>query len=235
MVMKMHSPVDAGKGFLKITLRTLAVGLALSLCLIASREMAGQTDSKTLAIDTVKKLSGEIDQYVKSHVEPNLKLIARRNPIDRSLSEGSWEWKRVEYWYQADVYFKGYWSFLKATVWTRNSKVACVATGEWSDSGDWTINTNYHFDGRGRLLQISTDFLTRTDKIEILDFQYFDGSGQLLEHKVEYYALGFAGHQKLSEKPENMQIPMHDIPIYLKASDLPFYGLLNLDLPSPKK
>jgi hypothetical protein len=41
--------------------------------------------------------------------------------------------------------------------------------------------------------------------------------------------------QKLSEKPESMIIPIHDIPVYLKVSDLPFYSLLKIELPEEKK
>jgi len=182
-----------------------------------------------ILIEDIQGRSAEIDQYVKDNQDSSQKLIARMNPLDHSSPGDSWEWKRIENWDEANDYFKGYWSFLEVAVWTKDSKVAFVETDESSDSGDWAINIQYYFDDRERLLQISTDFRTHIDKMKTLDFQYFDESGQMLGHTVDYYALGDKTSQKLSVDPETLEQPIHEIPVYLNASELPFYGLIQLD------
>jgi hypothetical protein len=211
----------------------------LSACLLS------QYNPEASAIETVKKLSAEIDRYVKDHKDANRKFIARKFPLDLSSKEDSWEWKEVKSWDKSYAYFKDYWSALSAIVWIRNSRIIYVRSTEGTDSGDWGFNLEYYFDDQGRILQIAADYrrFIGDDIIKVLDFQYFNDSGQVLDHTVEYHAInwgedGKRSEKKLSEKPEEMQTPIFDIPdipVYLKVSDLPFYSLLKIGHPEEKK
>jgi len=217
--------------------KTLAFVLGISIVFISmlSPMLLGQSTGEERTLEIIKKLSAEIDQYVKDHEDPDRKFIARKFPIDHSSREDTWEWKEVKSWDETDAYFKDYWSFLRVGVYFKNSRVVYVHTGKWSDSGDWAFYVSYYYDDKGRLLQIATDYRTLVDDIKILDFQYFNDSGQVLDHTVEYYTLGPGADQKLAEKPEHMGTPIHDIPVYLKVSDLPFYTQLKIGLPEAKK
>lgn len=225
-----HSPNDAGKDYLNKTLRTLTVGLALSLCLIASREMAGQTYSKAVAIDAVKKLSAKVDQYAKSrHDDPDWIFIARMTVTD------SWEWKKIRTKDEAVAFIEGFADFQQAWIWLASTKPVFVRLAKWNDTNDWHLYTNYYFDDQGRILEIESDYRTAPDYISVLRFRYFDKGGQVLDDTVEYYEINPPENKRLPGKPENMQSSIRDAPVYLKISDLPFYALLNLDLPSQKR
>lgn len=228
--MKTHSPNDAGKDYLKKTLRTLTVGLALLLCLIASREMAGQRDSKAVAIDAVKKLTAKIDRYAKDrHDDPDRIFIARKTAPD------SWEWKEFRSNDEAEAFIEGFRGFQQAWIWLASTKPVFVRLAKWSGSGDWYLYTNYYFDDQGRILEIESDYRTAPDDISVLRFRYFDQGGRVLDDTVEYYEINPPENKRLPGKPENMESSILEAPVYLKISDLPFYSLLNLDLPSKKR
>jgi hypothetical protein len=214
------------KGMTKLVTPALVFAITVVFIFILPPNITGQSTYEARTIEIIKKLSAEIDQFVKDHEDPDRKFIARKFPIDHSSREDTWEWKEMKSWDETDAYFKDYWSFLSVGVHIKDSLVVYVHTGEWSDSGDWAFYVSYYYDDKGRLLQIATDYRTLVDDIKILDFQYFNDSGQVVEHTVEYYALGWGGNQKLSEKPEHMESPINDIPVYLRVSDLPFYSLL---------
>lgn len=209
----------------KVILSALVLGVNFFFLSIFSPTLLSQTNPQASAIETIKKLSAEIDQYIRDHEVPYRELIGRLT------SEEDWEWKEPKSASEEEAFFEGYMNFKKASVYFRDSQVIHVSLSEWSDSGDWAFDLEYYFDDQGRILQIAADFRTLVDDIRVLDFQYFSKSGKVLDHTVEYYSLGRGEDQKLNEKPENMQNPMWDIPIYLKVSDLPFYSVLKTTPP----
>jgi hypothetical protein len=223
------------KVMVKVNPSALVLGINIVFLSMLSSCLLSQSNPEASAIETAKKLSAEIDRYVKDHRDANRKIIARKFPLDRSSKEDSWEWKEVKSWREADAYFKDYWSYLSAIVWIRNSRIIYVLSSEGTDSGDWAFYLQYYFDDKGRILQIAADYRTLVDDIKVLDFQYFNDSGQVLDHTVEYYALNPGEDQKLSEKPEEMETPIHEIPVYFKVSDLPFYSLLKIGHHEEKK
>jgi hypothetical protein len=200
--------------------------LGLSIIFLSSANILGQRFREKRTVEAIKKLSAEIDQYVKEHEGSDRKFIARKFPLDHSSNKDLWEWKEVKSWDEAKAYVEDYWGSLSVGVWTRDSEIIYVSTCEGSDSGDWAFYVDYYYDEKGRLIQAATDFRTLVDDIKVLDFQYFDDHGQMLDHVVEYYALGWGGNKKLPEKPEHMQNPIWPIPLYVNVADLPIYSLL---------
>lgn len=212
--------------------QAFAIGFCLLLLCIPSPCGLSQNSHQERTLETVKDLAAEIDRYIKDHGEADRKFIARIHPGDDRLRKNVWEWKELESWDEAEAFFKDYYGYRDAGVHVRNASVVYVATEAWSDSGDWYFYVKYYYDDEGRLLQIAADFRSVTDRKRVLDFQYFDDTGSVLDHIIEYYE-GMTD-KRLSEKPD-MTIEIHDIPVYLKVSDLPFYSLLKVGLPKKNK
>ncbi len=214
---------------LKYETSSLILGICIVFLSALPPNVLSQSAREVRTLETVKKLSAGIDQYVRDHKKTDLKFLARKGPTDfRPRKVDSWEWKEVKSWDETEAYFKDYWSFLSVGVCIKDSQIAYVNTGEWSGSGDWAFYVSYYYDDKGRLLQIATDFRSATDKQKVLDFQYFDEYGGVFDHVIEYYDM--LSEQKLAEKPD-MQIKIHEIPIYLRVADLPVYPLLKVGLP----
>jgi hypothetical protein len=178
-------------------------------------------------LETIKVMVTDVDQYIKDHGEADRKFIARRYPGNESLKKrDEWEWKEVKYWDEADAFFKDFYGYCRAGVYVRNKSVFYVGTSNWSESGDWYFYVNNYYDDEGRLLHIAADFRSATDGIKVLDFRYFNEDGVVLYHSVEYYDI-WPVLRKLQDKPD-MEIEIHDIPVYPRISDLPFYPLLKV-------
>ena len=217
------------------TIRTQAFVISFGIFLLSIPSHSGisRNSCQERTLEAVKALATEIDQYIKDYAEAARKYIARRYPVDENRKRrDTWEWKEVKYWDESGAFFKDHYGYSDAGVHIRNESVVYVHTDTWSESGDWHFYVNYYYDDKGRLLQVAADFRSSPDYIKILDFQYFNEYGGVLDHVIEYYDLHTG--QKFSEKPQ-LEIETHDIPVYLKVSDLPFYSLLKAGLAQGKK
>jgi hypothetical protein len=206
------------------------IGLGILYLSVLSPSASSHLSCQERTLETVKDLSAAIDRYIMNHEEADRKFIARNYPANRK--QDTWEWKEVKSWDEADAYFKDYYGYQDAGVHTRNGSVLYVGTDIWSESGDWYFYVNYYYDDDGRLLQVAADFRGSPDYVKILDFQYFNEYGGVLDHVIEYYDLHTG--QRLTEKP-HLEREIHDIPVYPKVSDLPFYSLLKVGLAQRKK
>jgi hypothetical protein len=215
----------------KIKPSVLVICVNMVFLSIFSPPVMSQSTSEVRNIKAIKKLSAEIEQYVNDHQEPDRKFMARASPEGRFSRESPWEWKEYKSEDEAEIFFERFNGYQEARVWLRDSHVVCVGFDRWSGSGDWFFYLKYLFDNQGRIIHIKADYRTAVDDIKVLDFQYFNKKGYVLDHVVEYYAIGWGGNQKLPEKPELMEAPIRDIPNYLKVSDLPFYSLLRTKPP----
>ena len=198
----------------------------LAICILGcsgfSPMLPGQPNPEAVA--AIKELSAEIDRYTENRGGPDYKFIAGL------LSNKSWEWIENKSEDEKKAFFERFEEYQGSWVWLRDSRVVCATFTVWNDTNDWVFFLKYHFDDLGRIMQISAEYRSLSDYIKVCDFQYFDKSGKVLDHAVEYYALGWGGDKQLPEKPETMQSPIRKIPVYLKASDLPYYSLLSSKL-----
>ena len=195
----------------------------LAICMLGcpgfSPMLLGQPNPEAVA--AIKQLSAEIDRYTESRGGPYYNFMARL------VSNKSWEWIEYKSEDETKAFFERFGNHQLSRVWLRDSRVVCALFTEWSETYDWAFYLKYHFDDLGRIMQISAEYVSMPDDIRVCDFQYFDKSGKVLDHTVEYYAWGWGGDKKLPEKPETMQSPIHNIPVYLRVSDLPYYSLLS--------
>jgi len=206
---------------LKHRTSALVLGICIVFLSALPANVLSQSAREVRTLETVKKLSAEIDQYIEDNKDQERIFGARRS------EQGLWEWKELGSEDEEAIFFEGGGNYQLAAVWVRSSHVVFVTIFEGNDEvGDWSISIKYYFESKGRIIQVATDYRTLIDDIKVLDSQYFNNSGQVLEHSVEYYGLGWRGNQKLTEKPEHMMTPIHKIPVYFKVSDLPFYSLL---------
>ncbi len=206
---------------LKNLKRTLGVFFSFSLCLIATQEAMGQTESsKAIAIKRAKELSADIDRYVESHPDSSLMIIGR-------YSRDAWEWKTITTSEEGESFIEGFWVFQQVWVWLKDERLIFIRIAQWSESGDWYFYPDYYFDEQGRILQIASDFRTAIDRLKVKAVEYFDDKGQTLDKVVEYYAVGFPSDSRLVGKPEKVKSFILDPERYLKISDLPFWPVIS--------
>jgi hypothetical protein len=91
-----------------------------------------------------------------------------------------------------------------------------------SPSGDWAQYMTNYYRGDGTLAKSSAELRTFMGDVIRTQDRFYDGSGRLIKERTRYLDLTTRKPKKV-KKDEFMDV---EAPLYVKASDLPFYTLL---------
>lgn len=107
-----------------------------------------------------------------------------------------------------------------AYVWEKTGKLVAANFTFTSQSGDWAHYVTCYFREDGTLAKIHAQLNTFHGNLSVIREKFYDGRGKLLHTSARYLDLK-------SQKPTRSRDFMdQEIPLYLRARDLPFYKLL---------
>lgn len=190
---------------------TFKPSLILAVVLSANAIGSTQVAAQKAALASINSYAQQIDQYIKRHPK---RIFA--NVVSETDEADHWrEFKTVAKLENSETAFDE-----SAHVWQKAGKVVAVQFTFSSQSGDWVQYVNYYFRADGTLAKLHSRLNTFHGNLSVIRDKFYDAGGRLLQTSTRYLDLK-------SQKPTKSRDFMDaEIPLYLKARELPFYKLL---------
>jgi hypothetical protein len=152
----------------------------------------------------------QVNRFVRSH---RGRIFA--NTASEDSEQDNWrEFKSVAQLKKSESAFE------QAHVWLRAKSPVTARFALTSPSGDWFQYVYYYFREDGSLAKIQSELNTFHGNLTVITNRIYDVDGKLLQVRTKYLDLK-------SHKPTRSRDFMdQEIPLYVKARDLPFYNLL---------
>lgn len=185
--------------------------LILAIVLAANATGSTQVAAQRPNLVSIDSYAQQIDRYVKRHPK---RIFA--NVVSETDEADHWrEFKTVAKLENSETMFDE-----RAQVWQKAGKVVAVQFTFSSQSGDWVHYVNYYFRADGTIAKIHARLNTFHGNLSVIRDKFYDAGGRLLQTSTRYLDLN-------SQKPTKSRDFMDaEIPLYLKARELPFYKLL---------
>ena len=199
---------------------------SVGACIAFAAPTLAQTNASTnkqirdAEIARIKAYCQELDDYAKRN--PKLKRVF--GDISSGMKGDKIRWREFKPKSEEDMDYIG--SLMSnAFVSSKDGAAVLASCAFQSPSGDWAHDVNYYFREDGSLARIHAELGTFIGNMTVIRERFYDGQGKLLRSSQQFLDMETKKKKKPGEDGE--EFFDQPVPIYRTVKALPFYTLLS--------